>query len=159
MTADDQRESIPDGFSTVTPYLIVDDGPAAIDFYTAAFGAVELLRVNMPDGRMAHAEIKIGDSPVMIGERSTDFEFMKSATDLGGAAINLYLYLPEADPVFERALQNGAEVVMELEDHDDGDRRGGVRDPFGFIWWIAATIDPDARKQMLDQQASGIPGT
>jgi PhnB protein len=158
MTANGNPGSVPDGFSTVTPYLIVDDGPAAIDFYKAAFGAAELFRVNVPDGRMAHAEIKIGDSPIMIGERSSDFDFMKSTTQLGGAAVNIYLYLPEADPVFERALQNGAEVVMELEDYEDGDRRGGVRDPFGFIWWIASTIDPDARERMMEEQESGVPG-
>ena len=159
MSANGQSGSVPEGYSTVTPYLVVDDGPAAIDFYKAAFGAAELFRVKMPDGRMAHAEIKIGDSPVMIGERSSDFDFMQSATHLGGAAVNLYLYLPEADPLFQRALQNGAEVVMELEDHDDGDRRGGVRDPFGFIWWIAATIDPDARERIMNEQDSGVSGS
>jgi PhnB protein len=159
MPANGNRESIPEGFSTVTPYLIVDDGPAAIDFYKAAFGAVELLRVNMPDGRMAHAEVRIGDSPIMIGERSSDFEFMKSATDLGGAAVSIYLYLPDADPVFGRALQEGAEVVMALEDHDDGDRRGGVRDPFGFIWWIASTIDPEGRERLMNEQDSVTSGS
>ena len=159
MTANGTQGSVPEGYSTVTPYLIVDDGPAAIDFYKAAFGAAELFRVNKPDGRMAHAEIRIGGSPVMIGERSDHFDFMKSATQLGGAAVNIYLYLPEADPVFERALRNGAEVVMELEDHDDGDRRGGVRDPFGIIWWVAATIDPDARERIMNEQGSGVSGS
>lgn len=148
--------SVPAGFSTVTPYLVVDDGAAAIDFYKAAFGAVETFRINRPDGGVGHAEIRIGDSAIMIGERSSDFDFMKSATDLGGAAVNIYLYLPEAGPVFQRALQNGAEVVMPLEDHDDGDRRGGVRDPFGLIWWIAATLDPDARERLQHEQAAAI---
>jgi PhnB protein len=159
MTADSHGGATPEGFSTVTPYLIVDDGSAAIDFYKAVFGAVELMRVNMPDGRMGHAEIKIGNAAVMIGERSSDFEFMKSAKDLGGSAVNPYLYLPEADSVFQRALQNGAEVIMPMEDHDDGDRRGGVRDPFGFIWWIATTIDPDGRERLSREENPAVSGS
>lgn len=149
--------SVPAGFSTVTPYLVVDDGAAAIDFYKAVFGAVETFRLNKPNGRIGHAEFRIGGAPVMIGEKSSDFDFMKSPSDLGGAGINIYLYLPEADPVFQRALQNGAEVVMPLEDHADGDRRGGVRDPFGIVWWIAMTHDPDARERLMNKEETATP--
>ncbi len=146
--------STPAGFSTVTPYLIVDDAVAAIDFYKHVFGAVETFRVNRPDGRVAHAEIRIGDSPVMIADKAVEFEFMKSPSDVGGSPVNLYLYLPEADPVYQRALENGADVIMPIEDCSDGDRRGGVRDPFGFIWWIAAALDPDARERIMTGEAT-----
>jgi PhnB protein len=146
------HDAVPQGFSTVTPYLIVDDAAAAIDFYTAAFGATETFRLKMEGGRIAHAEIRIGASPIMLGETSPDWTFMKSPTDLGGAAVHLYLYLPDADTLFQRALQNGAEVVMPMEVHSDGDRRGGVLDPFGFLWWIATATEPGARERLLEEQ-------
>lgn len=144
----------PAGFSTVTPYLVVDDAAAAIDFYKAVFGAIETFRLNGPGSRIMHAEIRIGDSAIMMGEKSPDYDFMKSATDLGGAAVNLYLYLPDADPVFQHALHHGADVVMPMENQSDGDRRGGIRDPFGLVWWLASALDPDARERMIAETES-----
>jgi PhnB protein len=146
------QHAVPAGFPTVSPYLIVDDAAAAIEYYGAVFGAVETFRLTGQGSRIVHAEIRIGDSIVMLGEKSPDYDFMTSANDLKDSPINLHLYLPDADAAFERALQHGADVVMPLEDHSDGDRRGGIRDPFGLIWWIARATDPDARNRLMAEQ-------
>jgi PhnB protein len=146
--------AVPSGFSTVTPYVFVDDGDAFIDFCVRAFGAKETFRVRGEAGGM-HAEIRIGDSPLMLGESSENYPFTKSALSLGGSPISLYLYLDDADAVYQRALLCGAEVVMPIEDNPDGDRRGGVRDPFGIIWWIATATNPNAREEMLEALSRG----
>jgi PhnB protein len=144
----DQNAGVPAGFRTVTPYLVVDDASEAIEFYERAFGAQETFCLRDPRGRVMHAEVRIGDSPLMLAEGSPDYPFMQTVQDLGGSPIQLYLYLDDADPVYKQALLSGAEVVMPLEDNADGDRRGGVRDPFGVIWWIAMALDPDAREKL-----------
>lgn len=126
--------SVPAGFTTLTPYLVVDRASEAIDFYERAFGAEQTFRLNGEDGRVMHAELRIGDSMIMMAEKADGFTFMQTADDVGGSPVQLYLYLPDADATFQQALLCGAEVVMPLEIHDDGDTRGGVRDPFGFLW-------------------------
>ena len=138
----------PDGYHSVTPYLIVRDAAKAIDFYRAAFGAVELLRMPMPDGSVAHAEVKIGDSPVMMGEENPAWG-SKSPLTLGGTPAGLMIYVPDCDAVVARAVAAGATVLKPLADQFYGDRSGTVTDPFGHQWTVATHIEdvPPAEMQ------------
>ena len=129
----------PAGHHTVTPYVIVSDARAAIDFWSRAFGAVQT-SLNVDDaGKVRHAEVRIGDSPIMLAEA---FEFRGvSAADpaaLGGrTSLHIYLYVPDVDALFAQAVVAGAREVMPVADQAYGDRSGGVVDPFGHVWWIA----------------------
>ena len=128
-------KEIPKGFHAVTPYLTVTDSARAIDFYKRAFGAEELLRVDGPDGKVAHAEIKIGDSIIMLSDEMQGWS--RSPQSLGGTAVNIFLYVKDVDEVFNRAVAEGAKVGMPVSDMFWGDRYGQVTDPFGHSWSIA----------------------
>jgi PhnB protein len=128
-------KEIPKGFHTVTPYLIVTDSARAIDFYKRAFGAEELLRLDGPDGKVAHAEIKIGDSIIMLSEEMPGHT--RSPQSLGGTAVDIMLYVKDVDQVFNRAVDAGAKVTMPLSEMFWGDRYGQVTDPFGHSWSLA----------------------
>ena len=128
-------KEIPKGFHTVTPYLTVTDSARAIDFYKRAFGAEELYRVDGPDGKVAHAEIKIGDSIIMLSDEMPGWS--RSSQSLGGTAVNIFLYVKDVDQVFNRAVAEGAKVGMPVSDMFWGDRYGQVTDPFGHSWSLA----------------------
>jgi len=143
---------IPDGYHSVTPYLIVDDAAGAIDFYKKAFGAKEVLRMPMGD-RIGHAEILIGDSHVMLADEFPERD-IRGPKARGGITASLMIYLPNVDTAFQRALDAGAKVDpgMELKDQFYGDRSGTVIDPFGHKWTLATHIkdvsEADLRKAM-----------
>jgi PhnB protein len=143
---------IPDGYHSVTPYLIVDDANRAIDFYKKAFGAKEVLRMPMGD-RIGHAEITIGDSHVMLADEFPERD-IKGPKSRGGATSSLMIYLTDVDTAFQRALDAGAKVDpgMELKDQFYGDRSGTVIDPFGHKWTLATHIkdvsEAELRKSM-----------
>ena len=126
---------IPKGFHTVTPYLIVTDGARAIDFYKRAFGAQELLRLDGPDRKVAHAELKIGDSIIMLSEEMSGHT--RSPQSLGGTAVDIMLYVKDVDQAFNQAVAAGAKITMPLSDMFWGDRYGQVTDPFGHSWSLA----------------------
>jgi PhnB protein len=136
MTAATNVKPIPEGYHTVTPYLIIQGAAKAIDFYKQAFGATETMRMPMPDGKIAHAEIKIGDSPVMLADEMPQMGY-KNPQALGGSPVSLMLYLEDVDTVFERAVTNGAKAVRPVADQFYGDRMGTLTDPFGHVWSIA----------------------
>ncbi len=126
----------PAGFHTATPYLIVKDGAAAVDFYQRAFGATVLERIEGPDGRVMHAEIKIGDSPVMIGEH-------QEVATLGPDSfppVSIYLYVEDADALAAQAVAAGARELYPVSEKFYGNREGGIEDPFGITWWIATRV-------------------
>lgn len=124
-------KAIPDGYHTVTPYLMVRDCADSIEFLKKAFGAeLPSLPIKGPDGKIAHAEIKIGDSRLMIG---SDQGKMPAPSD----ALHLYLYVPDADAVFKKAVAAGAKSVVEPTDQFYGDRSGCIKDLNGHQWWIA----------------------
>lgn len=127
---------IPDGYHTITPYITVRSAVAALDFYKTAFGAVEIMRFEMPGGGVAHAEIQIGDSKVMLGDENPDFG-NKSPQTLGGTPGGLCIYVADCDAVFAKALAAGATVMKPMADQFYGDRSGTVIDPFGHAWTIA----------------------
>jgi PhnB protein len=134
---------IPDGYHTVTPYLIVQGVAGLIDFLKQAFDAKEEHRTAMPDGTVMHAQVRIGDSAVMMGQAPGAHTPMPSA---------IYLYVPDADAVYRRALAAGATSIMEPADQFYGDRNAGVKDPSGNHWWIA-THKEDVSPEELQKRA------
>ena len=127
---------IPEGYHTLTPSLAVDDAAQAIEFYKQAFGATERARMPAPDGRIAHAELQIGDSLLTLAD-TFDQSAYKPPKELGGTTVSVLLYVDDADAVFDHALEAGATVTMPLADVFWGDRYGQVTDPFGHVWQIA----------------------
>ena len=127
---------IPDGYHTVTPYLIVNGGNDALDFYKRALGAEELFRMPMPDGKVGHAEIQIGDSRIMMADECPEMGF-KGPASLGGAGVSIMLYVGDSDALFAQAVAAGAKVLQPLSDKFYGDRSGTVQDPFGHVWSIS----------------------
>lgn len=126
---------IPEGFHTITPYLVVNGATEAIALYEKAFGAEKGHLELTPDGRVRHAQIRIGNSHLMLTDGSSDYEFMQPVQHFGGSPIQLFLYVEDADAVFLRAREAGMEELMPMADQSYG-RSGGVTDRFGFIWWI-----------------------
>lgn len=133
-------DPIPVGYHSVTPYLVVDGAAQAIEFYRRAFGAVELLRLEAPGGKLGHAEVRIGDSPVMLADEAPDQGAVGPKT-LGGCGVSIMLYVEDADAVFARAVEAGAEVVRPLQDQFYGDRSGTLRDPFGHVWTVGSHVE------------------
>ncbi|WP_188455742.1 VOC family protein [Virgibacillus oceani] len=131
---------IPRGHHTVTPYVIIKNATEAITFYKKAFGATEMVRLTDSSGRIQHAEIMIGNSQIMIVDEFPEFPIMRSPQSLEGTAMHIFLYVEDADALFSKAIDAGAKELMPVEDHPEGDRRGGLTDPFGHIWWIATHI-------------------
>ena len=143
---------IPDGYHSVTPYLIVKGGVRAIEFYKTAFGATELARMMQPDGRVGHAEIKIGDSPVMLADEFPEMG-QRSPQTIGGTPVSLMIYVPDVDAVVARAVAAGAELTRPVADQFYGDRTGGVTNPFGHAWFIA-THKEDLSMEELQRRAA-----
>ena len=142
---------IPEGYHSVTPYLIVRGGAAAIEFYNKAFGATELFRMPAPGGKVGHAEIKIGDSIIMLADEHPEIGYNGPQT-IGGSAVSLMIYVEDVDTVFERAVSGGATVKEALQDKFYGDRMGTVVDPFGHIWHLA-THKEDVSMDEMERRA------
>jgi PhnB protein len=135
------------GFHNITPYLSVKDGDAAIVFYQKVFGAVEVGRIQMPDGTLAHAELQIGDSRLMLAQEMPAWG-NKSPTTLGGTPVGIALYVPDVDATFQRAVDAGATVQEPLKDQFYGDRIGTLLDPFGHKWHVMTHIEDVAFDEM-----------
>lgn len=131
---------IPEGFHSVTPYMIIKDANSALEFYQLAFGAKVQGALTTPDGTIMHGEFKIGDSHVMFAEENTEMG-MLGPTALGGAAMSICLYVEDVDQVFAKAVEAGAKVLREMEDQFWGDRAGTVEDPFGHSWTLLSKIE------------------
>lgn len=127
---------IPAGYHSVTPYLVVAGAASAIDFYKAAFGADEVMRMQSPAGKVMHAEIAIGDSRVMLADEWPDMGALAPGS-LGGSPVSLHLYVEDSDAVAARAVAAGAREVRPVQDQFYGDRTGTLVDPFGHTWHIA----------------------
>jgi PhnB protein len=127
---------IPEGYSTATPYLIIKDAARAITFYKQAFGASELMRFADPSGKVGHAEIKIGNSPIMLADEHPDMGY-RSPQALGGTPVSILLYVEEVDARFRQALAAGAKETRPVQDQFYGDRSGTLVDPFGHVWTLA----------------------
>ena len=144
-------DPIPQGYHTVTPYLTVDDGEAAIDFYRRAFGATERMRMGMPDGKLAHAELQIGDSIIMLSDPFPQAS-TKPPSELGGTTSGVFLYVEDVDASFRQAVDAGASVEAEPQDMFWGDRFGSLKDPFGHTWSLS-THKEDLTEQEIAERA------
>lgn len=137
--------SVPTPYHSVTAHLVTTDSVAAIDFYARAFGAVESYRLVEPSGKIGHAEIRIGDSLVMLTDEYPDFG-ARSAASIGGSPVKFLLYVDDCDALVQRAVAAGATELRPVKDQFYGDRAGTVQDPFGFSWTIATrkeAVSPD----------------
>jgi PhnB protein len=143
-------KSIPDGYHTATPYLIIRGAARALDFYKAAFGAMELFRMPMPGDRIGHAEIRIGDSPIMLADECPEMG-AQSPEALGGTSVSLMLYVDDADAMTAQAVAAGATVIRPIQNQFYGDRSATLSDPFGHKWTIATHIE-DVSKEEMDRR-------
>jgi len=141
---------IPEGYRSVTPTLAVDGAAEAIEFYKRAFGAKERMRMPSPDGRIAHAELEIGDSVVMLSDPFPQ-SGVKPPTELGGTSMGVFLYVDDVDAVVRQAADLGATVTMPVEDMFWGDRFGSVSDPFGHSWSIATHKEDVPPEEMAER--------
>src|SRR5262245_48093260 len=127
---------IPDGYHSVTPYLIVNGAAAAIDFYKKAFGATEVMRFDAPGGKVGHAEIQIGSSKIMLADEHPEMG-ARGPLSFGGSPISILLYVEDVDAVVAQAVAAGATLQRPVADQFYGDRTGGVKDPFGHVWYVS----------------------
>jgi PhnB protein len=144
---------IPDGYHTATPYLIVKDAARAIEFYKKAFGATELMRMAQPGGKIGHAEIKIGDSPIMLADEFPEMG-ARSPQSIGGSPVSILLYVENVDAMISQAVAAGAKVQRPVKDQFYGDRSGGVEDPFGHVWYIATHTEDVSPDEMRKRAAA-----
>lgn len=140
---------IPKGYNTITPYLIIKGAAQAIDYYKKVFGANEIMRMPGPDGKVGHAELKIGDSHFMLADENPSMgQGHTSAATIGASPVSLYVYLPDVDQVFDRAVAEGAKVLKPVENQFYGDRTGFFQDPFGHLWGVATHVEDVSADEM-----------
>ena len=143
---------VPDAYRTATPYLIVRDASQAIEFYKRAFGAKELMRFADPSGKIGHAEIRIGESIIMLADEFPQLGF-RSPQALGGSPVAILMYVENVDARFEQALAAGAKVMKPVADQFYGDRNGTLVDPFGHVWTFAThkeDVSPEEMKRRME---------
>jgi PhnB protein len=150
-------QPIPKGYHSVTPYLIVKGASRAIDYYKQAFGATEIMRFPGPNNTIAHAEIKIGDSVVMLADAAAGSEF-RDPQSVGGSSVGLMIYVPEVDQVFSQAVSLGGKETRPVKDQFYGDRSGTLIDPFGHVWTIATHVE-DLSMQEVERRMSDLAKT
>jgi PhnB protein len=144
---------IPEGYHSLTPYLIVDGGAKALDYYKKAFGATELMRMEH-EGKIAHAEMKIGDSPFMLSDEHPEMGF-KGPKTIGGSAVGLMIYVDDCDAIFKQAVDAGGTEKKAVQDQFYGDRSGTLEDPFGHIWTVA-THKEDVTPEEIDKRLAAM---
>lgn len=143
---------IPQGYNSITPYLVIKGAAQAIDYYKKVFGATEVFRMDGPDGKVGHAELQIGDSRIMLADENPKMgQGHASAATIGSSPVSLYLYIPDVDRVIERAIAAGAKVLKPAQDQFYGDRSGFIQDPFGHLWGIATHIEDVAPQEMAER--------
>jgi PhnB protein len=147
---------IPDGYHSITPYLVVDGAVKAIDFYKKVFGATELMRMASPDGqRIGHAELKIGDSPIMLADEHPEMN-IRGPQAIGGTPVSMMVYLEDVDTVFKRAVAAGGKELRPLADQFYGDRSGTFLDPFGHMWTVSTHVEDVPPDEMQKRAAAAM---
>jgi PhnB protein len=142
---------IPEGHRTVTPYLAIKNAAKALEFYKKAFGASEHYKLMMPDGRLGHAELRLGDSLIMLSDEFPEYGG-KAPDTLGGSPVSIHLYVDDVDAFFQAALGAGAKERQPVMDQFYGDRAGQLEDPFGHLWWVAThkeDVPPDEMQKRV----------
>jgi PhnB protein len=150
-------QPIPNDYPRLTPYLIVDDASAAIDFYSSVLGAKERMRMAGPDGRVGHAELDIGDSMIMLADEHLGMGARGPRT-IGGTPVTLHVYVEDVDEVFESALKAGAKALRQLENRFYGDRSGQFEDPFGHHWNVASHVEDVPPEEMAKRAEAAMTG-
>jgi PhnB protein len=140
-------KAIPSGHRTVTPYLAIKNAAKALEFYKNAFGATERYKLMMPDGRLGHAEIQLGDSMIMLADEFPEYGG-KAPETLGGSPVSIHLYVEDVDAFFKKALAAGAKELKPVMDQFYGDRSGQLEEPFGHLWWVATHKEDIAPEEM-----------
>ena len=148
-------QPIPEGYHTVTPYLAVEDAARAIEYYKQAFGAKEAVRMDAPNGMIAHAELEVGDSRVMLSDPFPQAS-TKAPKDLGGTSVSVMMYVEDADAVVKQAAAGGATVLMEVADQFWGDRMGTIQDPFGHTWSIATHVEDPSPEEIAERAKAAM---
>jgi PhnB protein len=147
---------IPEGYHSVTPYLVIRGAAKAIEYYKSVFGATEVVRMNGPDGKVAHAELQVGDSRFMLADENPGMgQGYASAATIGASPVSLYLYVPEVDKIVQRAAAEGAKILKPVQDQFYGDRSGFIQDPFGHLWGIATHVE-DVSPQEMEQRMKKV---
>ena len=144
---------IPDEYRGATPYLCVNDGARALEFYQKAFGATEVMRIAGPDGKLGHAEIRIGEAPIMLADEHPEMDF-RSPHSIGGTPVNILVYVEDVDALVKQAEAAGAQVVRPPADQFYGDRMATLNDPFGHSWSFATHIE-DVSAEEMEKRAAG----
>ena len=143
---------IPKDYNSVTPYLIVKGAAQAIEYYKKVFGATETVRMNGPDGKVGHAELKIGNSRIMLADENPRMgQGHASASTIGTSPVSLYVYLPDVDRVIRQAVVEGAKILKPVEDQFYGDRSGFIQDPFGHFWSVATHVEDVSPKELEER--------
>jgi len=143
---------IPQGYNTITPYLIIKGASQAIEYYKNVFGATEVVRMEQPGGKIGHAELKIGNSHVMLADENPSMGLgHSSAATIGSSPVSLYVYLPDVDQVVERAVSAGAKILRPVQDQFYGDRSGFIQDPFGHLWGVATHVEDVSPAEMAER--------
>jgi len=144
---------VPEGYQSVTPYLLINGAAKAIDFYKQVFGATELMRFDAPGGKIGHAELMIGDSRLMLADEYPEMGF-KGPQSYGGSGVLIHLYVTAVDAVVAKATAAGARIVKPVQDQFYGDRTGTFEDPFGHLWGIATHIEDVSMEEMKRRVAA-----
>lgn len=147
---------IPEGYSSVTPYLVIKGAAQAIDYYKKVFGANVVVRMDGPEGKVGHAELQIGNSRIMLADESPQMG-ATSATTIGNSPVSLYLYIPDVDKVVDRAVAEGARIIKPVQDQFYGDRSGFIQDPFGHFWGIATHVEDVSPQEMKERMKKLMP--
>ena len=143
---------IPNDYNTITPYLIIKGAAQAIEYYKKVFGATEPVRMNGPDGKVGHAELKIGNSRIMLADENPSMgQGHASASTIGTSPVSLYVYLPDVDRVIRQAVVEGAKILKPVEDQFYGDRSGFIQDPFGHFWSVATHVEDVSPKELEER--------
>ena len=148
-------KAIPDGYHSVTPYLIIDGASRALDYYKRVFGATERMRMPGPEGKIGHAEISIGDSMIMLADEHPEMGARAPRT-VGGSAVSIMLYVNDVDATVKTAVAEGAKLLQPVEDKFYGDRMGTIEDPFGHLWHVGTHIEdvsPEEMKRRMEAMA------
>lgn len=149
---------IPNGYHSITPYLVVKGAAQAIEYYKKVFGATELVRMPGPDGKIGHAELQIGDSRIMLADENPNMgQGYTSAATLGASPVSLYLYMPDVDSVFQKAVAAGGKALKPVETQFYGDRSGFIQDPFGHLWGIATHVEDVSPEEMKERMKKMMP--
>ncbi len=142
---------VPEGYHTVTPYLIIQGASQALDFYKQAFAAEELVRMGGPNGKIGHAEIKIGDSMIMLADEHPEMGY-RGPKAYGGSPVGIHLYINDVDSMFRKTIAAGAKELRPLKDQFYGDRSATLEDPFGHVWTISThkeDVSPDEMERRI----------